>query len=471
MNHMPLDWPTPTLQPGERKLVTYRAGRSTGTQTVDGELVLTDRRLIFSAREPDAARRHGWECTLSSIEDATALSRGSNPLQRSQRRIRIDGENTSEFFVVDNGPAIVWAIADAASGGHPDVAEVTDEPDAVSAGPRRGVVAAVLAVVLVALVLGGGAWWLIQRPLQPSQEIVIDDHDVKAIEWSPNGDVVAIAATEFGVWDLDSERRTASGDRELSAVTDLAWSPDGNQLAITHPFDHLEVLDIVDGDRPAAQWRREPGGAEARERGYLALAWSPDGSEIAAVVRSPDQSRGALEVLDATTGEVVAELAGPQEIYDVAWSPDGSQLATVEPYGRLRLWDADTLEPETFAIDNFANEERFITAVAWHPRSRLIAVGTSNGTIQVWDTTRRTPPMGIGAHVGDVADLSWSPDGALLASSGRDDAIRLWRADGTQAGRDRSGHGVRETFVTWSPDGERLASASDGLILVWDDLR
>ena len=106
----------PALRPNERELATYRANRSQGLRAVGGHLLLTDQRVVFYPHGLDRATGgKGWECELSSLSIVCMSARGFNPFNGSLRpRLQIDGNGVTEYFVVNNGFAIVDEIKRAA---------------------------------------------------------------------------------------------------------------------------------------------------------------------------------------------------------------------------------------------------------------------------------------------------------------------------------------------------------------------
>src|SRR5262249_50033912 len=119
-----------------------------------------------------------------------------------------------------------------------------------------------------------------------------------------------------------------------------------------------------------------------------AVAWSPDGTRVAS-----GTDNGTIEVWDAATGKTVQTYlprlhASYQETWmmiDLAWSPDGRHIASAGQ--DVQVWDVATGERE-FAFD----PQRYgVRAVAWSPDGTHIATGSSDPMcLQIWDASTGT---------------------------------------------------------------------------------
>jgi serine/threonine protein kinase/WD40 repeat protein len=110
----------------------------------------------------------------------------------------------------------------------------------------------------------------------------------------------------------------------------MDFSPDGKLLAYFQTDTRIVVVDLTSG-----QVRSLPP-TEAEDQEYL--RFSPDGRRFAFAIRRA--GIWAVEVRDATTGQVLLSLAHPKGPGYPAWHPDGRMLATSCGDDRLiRLWD------------------------------------------------------------------------------------------------------------------------------------
>lgn len=108
--------PKPTLRSGEHEIRTYWANRIQGSRSVGGHLLLTDQRVLFYPHKLDSATGgKTWECPLASVSDVGVSRRGCNPFTGSnRRRLTIESDGATNFFVVNKVDAIVAAILQAA---------------------------------------------------------------------------------------------------------------------------------------------------------------------------------------------------------------------------------------------------------------------------------------------------------------------------------------------------------------------
>ena len=151
---------------------------------------------------------------------------------------------------------------------------------------------------------------------------------------SPQGDRVAYVATRDGLFDvLVAETAGSPRPRKLLDAQDnprfeslrilspgLAWSPDGQTLAVAVKSGRTDAVVLVDVATAAARTLR-PAGLDA----IRAVAWSPDGQTLA--LSATAGAHSDLWTVDVETG-ATANLT--RDLYaDLApsWSPDGRYLA------------------------------------------------------------------------------------------------------------------------------------------------
>lgn len=150
--------------------------------------------------------------------------------------------------------------------------------------------------------------------------------------WSPDGRLLAYGLGD-AIWTMNVE---TGAERLVAAVEgcrgerwwdcELAWSPDGDTIAVTEDSQLL----LVDVDSGTIVVRLDQPGADIRSP-----AWSPDGTTLAFFIDS------TLVTAPAFTGPPTVVVEESDEVWlprDVAWSPDGATLAwmafpEVEPTG------------------------------------------------------------------------------------------------------------------------------------------
>lgn len=146
-----------------------------------------------------------------------------------------------------------------------------------------------------------------------------------------------------------------------TAVTDLAWIPEGRLLACAHENGPVVLWD-PDGRRRKAVWERPPTVAHG-------LAWSPKGRYLAGGYGD----RGAVAVWDAQSARLVRVLESTSGAAGgLSFSADGRLLAVVSSDGTTRLWSCDRWEP-LYALPGDPRPY-WLPGVAFHPQGPLLAV-------------------------------------------------------------------------------------------------
>jgi WD40 repeat protein len=269
---------------------------------------------------------------------------------------------------------------------------------------------------------------------------------VSALDVSPDGRLVAAAVLETNetpipgsslrIWDVETGAE-AFRVRHRGIVDDIAWSPDGNLLAIST----ADVTVDAAGDFASTQQRlavvdrsgREVAALPDEEEGVqiLSLAFTRDGERLIGVrsfsaVFDADFGQVAIwdwraERLERTidTGGEKAVLS-PDEDLLVSTPSDyftGSQVAEV--------WDWDTGEH----LRTLAGNSGSVTRAAFSPDGSRLATASKDGTVRIWDPRTGEQQLDLHGHAGHVTSITFSPDGSRLASVGADGVARVWALD------------------------------------------
>jgi WD40 repeat protein len=278
---------------------------------------------------------------------------------------------------------------------------------------------------------------------------------VNAIAFSPDGQTLAEAG---GTQVLLRSAATGAVLAVLpgpQAVTSLAW--DGERALIAGN---------ADGD--VRLWRL-PSPIIPVSHQVNGVAFSPDGNTLA--VAGP-----GLQLWDPRTRTQISQVTSINIPTAVAWDPAQPVLAVGYSDSTVRLWraDADRLTDSEGPLT--ASRTGLIESLAFRPGGRVLAAGADDGTIRLWAITGRAHPKPL-AVIHDsrtsVYSVAFSPDGRTLAAASGDNLTRLF--DVARPARPRSlGQPLARTTsydfsVAFSPDGRTLAIASaDKTVRLWD---
>lgn len=342
--------------------------------------------------------------------------------------------------------------------------------------------------VLAAATPGSGKVFVSQAFAAP-KEIKQMGTSVIAMQWSPAGDRLAVAAAGSPVSLLNPADGQGLRSLEVSGNEQsltLAWSPDGTAIAVGTPSE--VTVWGASGDQPRMKLATPA----------LQVAWSPDSTNLLV------NASGNVQIFPAEA----AETARPRHRFAaptwslVEWArrsgrivgvsadridvveSDGKKVQSIDAGGAaapvfaagkpivtgmgtpgLTVWDAKTFSRIT-ALEGHAQP---VSTAAWSPDGRWLASGDEAGTIRVWPVGREGEPAAWQGHERRIAVLAWSPDGKRLASVASGDTVtRLWTETGAAAGA-LEGHAKSVLSLAWAPNGRMLATGgADEQVFIWE---
>jgi WD40 repeat protein len=265
------------------------------------------------------------------------------------------------------------------------------------------------------------------------------------------------------------------GGISTNAIAALAFSPDGQTLAISEHSDTVsstQLWNVADPAHPGRLGRPlSMDGAESE-----ALAFSSAGHLL--VTADSDNTVRLWNVADPASARPVGNpLTGSSRggVNTVAFSPSGPFLASGGFDDTLRVWNIAHPGTPVPLGQPLTVGTGPVDSVALSPDGRLLATGDYDGTVRLWNVPGSAGPQPLGqplATADAVNSVAFSPDSPVLAAGGYDSTIQLWDiaepANPQPLGQSLTAGTGTVFSVAFSPDGHTLASGSDdGTIRLW----
>lgn len=283
---------------------------------------------------------------------------------------------------------------------------------------------------------------------------------------SPDPSTTAMAAKQYTHVDLFDPMDT-------SFVTSMAWSPDGEYLAIARYTPAPTASGAISIRTKTGGIVDElPGGQDM----VLNLSWNTSGALILGVAHSTDAA-STLVVWDAQSGAAMQPFQLPTAVLDAAWTDDRSFIVCgAGIIGTSHVENRAIYALQTQHSDSGAPYEW--SKIRFDPLTRSVAVAAEfSGDLAIIDaaSTFRTHK----AHDTDITALVYQPLSSpaahtdasprLLATSSTDGSVKIWDATRPFAliHRFSLGRGSPALAVSFTPDGYLVAAASWNKVLFW----
>lgn len=286
------------------------------------------------------------------------------------------------------------------------------------------------------------------------EEKILHPGAVASVAFSPDGQTLAVGGA-FGavhLWDLSKEEEAGPLLAEGAMVSDVTYSPDGQVIAAAG-YEAIRFWEVAT--------RKEMSIPEGIEEGRF-VAYSPDGKTLAAGAKK------TIYILDADTGEEISVLtADKRYYYEVAFSPDGKILAARQEEV-VEIWDLEAGELK----GTLGLKDKDVADIAISPDGKTIALGFRSGEVRQWNLATgklQATENEIKSRRLAIFSIAYSPDGKYLATGQANTAVGLWDAATGKLIRTYEAHSDAVNSVDFSPDGTKLASGSrDGTVMIWD---
>jgi len=300
------------------------------------------------------------------------------------------------------------------------------------------------------------------------RELYRGEFALSGLAWSPDGDRLAVSMSDadpgrsrihlIHLDDLMVEQLTSA---PLSVSGDFlpVFSPDGRQLAFGRGqrdfFLRVHVLSLIDGSTELL----EP------EFGYMTgLDWAPNGRQL--LVTSYPEETGVLQGYDLQIGRLETLSVGASNVEWVSCARTADRMVIAD-----MRYDVDILSVELVDVANPTlnpvgfNSTRRDQDPVYSPDGRNVAfISGRSGHPEIWvQGSDGNAPRRLTRFAGpDLTNLRWSPDGRSVAATSiapECTRVEIVGLDGDSA--IVSAAECRDYCSAWSSDGTWLYVQSD----------
>ena len=238
-------------------------------------------------------------------------------------------------------------------------------------------------------------------------------------------------------------------ERTKGPISALAFTGDGRQLVIgsqsgveVRSWPELKLVSKLETKLPMVR----------------DIAFSPDGQTLAIAGGSPaDWGDIELHAWDPRNNSAITlrcAVKAKDTITAIAWSPSGKQLLAASDDKLVRLYDRDLK-----AVRTFTGHSRPVSAVAWiGGEDQLLSAGYDQ-SVRLWKVDQEIPTRTLDQHTGAVHGLAIDPvvrsQPPWLASCAADKTVRFWQPTIGRMVRFVKLPTVPQV-VRWLPDGSQL---------------
>jgi WD40 repeat protein len=213
------------------------------------------------------------------------------------------------------------------------------------------------------------------------------------------------------LWDPITEQIRGDMDGACRDVRALAFSPQGDRLAVGH-LKRIEVWD-VNARKVISSWKAQiPDLISGQVNDGVTMQFSPDGASIAAI------DGNQVRIWESESGKTLATLDPGKSVPQLlTFDPSGSLLAVGGNGFNPQLWDIRSGK----RISTFQGSSPSLYSLAFSPdSSRLVASGSE--ILICWDVQQRKT---IFRRTLSIRRVSFSPDGRNLVGYEEEDKVDL----------------------------------------------
>ena len=351
---------------GVRELLSFSAQDTTGglggvAFSPDGERLMTGDAAISAVKIWDASANGGGELANVSSVEFFGLPYAAVDFTPDGGRLLVgQADGLVSIVDVESGDQLDTIEPRASASGDVGWVDVSSDGQLLATSSSEGPVA-------------------VRDAATGAHRFAVDvDGEVWGIEWTRDGELLAIVVNDFEQGKVVIVDRTgaevATLREEMGQIVESAsFSPDGRLLVTAR--SGVGRMDPAAMKATVWDWKRGEVVA-TMDTATDTVVFDPTGTRIA----TSRLVEGVADVWDASTGDRVATLAAPSEISDLTFGPDGTTLATGHADGTVRLWDPESGSQQLV----LRGHEPRVVHVVFGPDGSTLASVDEHGLVRVW---------------------------------------------------------------------------------------
>ncbi|PSB10954.1 hypothetical protein C7B62_07445 [Pleurocapsa sp. CCALA 161] len=238
---------------------------------------------------------------------------------------------------------------------------------------------------------------------------------IDKLSWHPTCNQLAFSLGRYvQIWDANIQTVITTLPFANSSVLDLAWQPNGTNIAIAGDGG-IKVWSTQD-------WDDDPYLIEMPSASIV-TAWSGDSKYIAS-----GNLDNTITVLEYGSSHPWVMRGFPGKISNLTWSQpllNNTPLLAASSVEGIAVWKKAVKDEDGWNANILTVHDGRIKALEFHPRSLLLASAADDGWLVLWTTAKQVGQILEGARDG-FACLAWDQEGKQLAAGGQDGELIIW---------------------------------------------
>ena len=277
--------------------------------------------------------------------------------------------------------------------------------------------------------------WTIIQFFTFSPEGNLSPHDfqienAKLVQFYDNNTVVAIVGGTLEIWDI-ADQSLMESFILIEDYPTVRWGPYGyaansttHLLAAIDTYPMIQVWDIPSGDL-AFSWDGRLNGMNIGNQSLVqdGLAINASGDTIA-FADAQDETVYFWNMMDPP--QIFRGDGGG--IHEIEFNHSGTLLAISGFNYGFRLVDTTTYREVAF-LETISTFNSATTEIEFSQDDCLLIGADRDGQMEIWDIESEISVLSIQAHFGMIGALSVHPVDWILASGGLDGSLKVWHLD------------------------------------------